>query len=119
MKILFSILCGMVILFVGGCVFILNGTGMGSSSSDHSFLNLLMLITLANVVFLVLANSNFKNCGMMLMGAAVLYAVSAALFVLNVDKTWGAVQSTIYLVVVVKALFAFYIGYQQHRAVQT
>jgi hypothetical protein len=119
MKILFSILCGLVILFVGGCAFILTGTGMGSAGSDRSFFNLLMFITFANILFLVLANVAFRNRGMFLMGAAVLYAILAGLFVFNADRTWGGVQSAIYLVVVLKALFAFFIGYQQHRAVQT
>ena len=119
MKILFSILCGLVILFVGGCVFILNGTGMSSSGSDHLFLNLLMFITFANVVFLVLANFTFRNRGMVLMAAAIFYAIIAPLLLLNVDKTWGGVQSTICLVVVIKALFAFFVGYQQHRDEQT
>jgi hypothetical protein len=118
MKILFSILCGLVILFVGGCAFILTGTGMGSAGSDRSFFNLLMFITFANIAFLVLANVAFRNRGRVLMGAAVLYAIVAPLLVFNVDETWGAVQSTICLVVVVKALFALFIGYQLHRADQ-
>jgi hypothetical protein len=115
-RILFSIFCGLVILFVGGCAFIVSGGVGGSGESFFGVLGLMWAIAIANIAFVFLANAKLKKPAKIMTGAAVLYGVIFGAFLFAVPNIPRDVKVIIFMFVLMKAAFASLVGYLNEKS---
>lgn len=118
MKVLFIIFCVLTGLFVGGCGLTLLSMG-GSPGTDPMtiFVSALFVsVVVANIIFIVFANSASPKRGKNLKTAAIIYAVLLAVSFLIIgnsqanDAILSGILFTVAGFAAVKIIFAFLLG---------
>ncbi|MEO6607148.1 MAG: hypothetical protein ABIN69_01615 [Aestuariivirga sp.] len=118
MKVLFTVFCILTGLFVGGCGLMLMSMGGVAGNDPVTLLvsALFVSVVVANIVFIVFANSKSPNRGKNLKTAAIIYAVLLAVSLLIVgnnqrnDSILEAILLTVAGFATVKVIFAFLLG---------